>query len=189
LGETSSGFIAGAGAGVCQTVVMGPCTFIITAVVTAAEKNISITGKIKETWKSGGAKAFYPGGTAIALRQATNWASRQGFTEAFRGQFKKRFHDGSDMDKLSLVEEAACGILGGALSTWNQPFEVARIHMQAGANEGKPKQHIGQVFKTILANEGPRALFAGIVPRIGLAVWQTLFMVTGAKLIKERLPW
>jgi hypothetical protein len=27
---------------------------------------------------------FYPGGTAIAFRQATNWASRQGFTDAVR---------------------------------------------------------------------------------------------------------
>jgi hypothetical protein len=35
---------------------------------------------------SHGVKGFYPGGTAIAFRQATNWASRQGFTEGVRSR-------------------------------------------------------------------------------------------------------
>jgi hypothetical protein len=32
--------------------------------------------------------ALQSGGTAIAFRQATNWASRQGFTEFVRARFK-----------------------------------------------------------------------------------------------------
>lgn len=39
-----------------------------------------------ETWAKKGFKGFYPGGTAIAFRQASNWASRQGFTDAIRIQ-------------------------------------------------------------------------------------------------------
>ena len=31
----------------------------------------------------------------------------------------------------------------------------------------------------------PRGLFQGVVPRWGLGVWQTLFMVTGPKLVKD----
>ena len=34
---------------------------------------------------------------------------------------------------------------------------------------------------------GVGGLFRGIVPRIGLGIWQTLFMVTGAKMVKETL--
>jgi|TARA_B110000114_G_scaffold110837_1_gene116416 hypothetical protein len=30
-------------------------------------------------------------------------------------------------------------------------------------------------------------LFRGVAPRIGLGIWQTLFMVTGAKLIKDEM--
>ena len=30
-------------------------------------------------------------------------------------------------------------------------------------------------------------LFRGIAPRIGLGIWQTLFMVTGAKIVKDEL--
>ena len=57
-------------------------------------------------------QGFYPGGTAIAFRQMTNWASRQGFTEAVRGQFKLRLH-GSKSAKLTKTEEVGSGILGG----------------------------------------------------------------------------
>lgn len=80
--DTSSGFVAGAGGGICQTVVMGPCTYIVTALVTNAGKTLeegSSTGgvegrrglaegrrrrakgggalqKVAEVWKSQGLK-------------------------------------------------------------------------------------------------------------------------------------
>ena len=62
-------------------------------------------------------QGFYPGGTAIAIRQMTNWASRQGFTEAVRDQFKLRMH-GSKKARLSKAEEVASGIIGGAALLW-----------------------------------------------------------------------
>ena len=37
----------------------------------------------------------------------------------------------------------------------------------------------------IVKEDGALGLFKGIVPRIGLGVWQTLFMVTGAKMVKD----
>ena len=50
----------------------------------------SVVGK---TWGEKGIKGFYPGGSAIAMRQATNWASRQGFTEFFRSKMAVLRHD------------------------------------------------------------------------------------------------
>ena len=185
--ETLAGFAAGAGGGVCQTVVMGPCTFLVTAAVTG-EGKVSVTQKAAEVWAKQGIKGFYPGGTAIAFRQATNWASRQGITEFIRSQMKVRLHGDKDA-KLTVPQEACAGILGGALSTWNQPFEVARIQMQSAANEGKPKENLLQVLRTVVRNDGVAGLFQGIVPRIGLGVWQTLFMVTGAKLLRQYMVW
>lgn len=44
-----------------------------------------------------------------------------------------------------------------------------------------------QVFQGIVKTEGAGGLFKGIIPRIGLGIWQTLFMVTGAKLLKQYL--
>jgi len=184
--ETATGFASGAGAGVCQVGVMGPCTFLVTAVVTG-DKNASVVEKSREVWAKEGIKGFYPGGTAIAFRQATNWASRQGFTELLRGRAKIIFH-GKDDAKLTVAQEAMCGIIGGALSCWNHPFEVARIEMQAAAASGQERLNLVQVIKMIVKEQGAKGLFQGIVPRIGLGIWQTLFMVTGAKLIKQYMP-
>ncbi len=61
---------------------MGPCTFLVTAMVTnTSGKDKGAASIVKEAWQKNGIKGFYPGGTAIAFRQATNWASRQGFTD------------------------------------------------------------------------------------------------------------
>ncbi|OQR83879.1 Mitochondrial Carrier (MC) Family [Achlya hypogyna] len=185
VGETATGFIAGAGGGVCQVVVMGPCTFLVTAAVNG-DKSISTTQRIKSVYGQHGLKGFYPGGTAIAFRQATNWASRQGFTEIIRNQFKLAFHNDPNA-KLTVAQEAGAGVLGGALSCWNHPFEVARIQMQTAAERGEPKQNMMQVFKTVVKENGYAGLFKGIIPRVGLGIWQTLFMVTGAKLVKQAL--
>merc|ERR1719453_2805126 len=180
----ASGLLAGAGAGVAQTTVMGPCTFIVTATVTGS-KDLNVGNLIATTWKEKGLKGFYPGGTAIAFRQASNWASRQGFTEFFRTKIAVAKY-GDPKAKLTKGDEAMSGVLGGTFSTWNQPFEVARIQMQAAAAAGETNQPgmVG-VMGNIVKDQGPMGLFKGIVPRIGLGVWQTLFMVTGAKILKE----
>jgi len=185
FGPTLTGFVAGAVGGVCQVVTMGPCTFLVTGAVTG-DKSISTLQRTKNVMRQHGWKGFYPGGTALALRQATNWASRQGFTEWVRVRLKILFH-GDANAKLTVPQEAVAGIIGGAMACWNHPVEVARIQMQSAADRGEPKQNIVQVFQTVLKQQGVRGLFKGIVPRILLGIWQTLFMVTGAKVVKQIL--
>lgn len=41
LSPTLSGILAGAGGGVCQVSIMGPCTYLVTAVV-LGDKNTSV---------------------------------------------------------------------------------------------------------------------------------------------------
>ena len=168
-------------------VVLGPCTFLVTAAVTG-DKSITMGQRIASVWAKEGVKGFYPGGVALAFRQSTNWASRQGFTELIRGQLRVLFHK-DEKAKLTVGQEALAGIIGGAVSCWNHPFEVARIQMQATAAEGKdgPKSGMVKVMSTIVKEQGVQGLFKGITPRILLGAWQTLFMVTGAKLIKQYL--
>ena len=69
------------------------------------------------TWREKGLLGFYPGGSAIAARQASNWASRVGFTEGARGLVATVVH-GKGHHRLSVREEAAAGIIGGVLSCW-----------------------------------------------------------------------
>lgn len=153
-------------------------------------KDVSVIGKAKSVWAAQGIKGFYPGGVALAFRQSSNWASRQGFTEFIRDKAKKyRAAPGSDYSKHKLTksDEAMCGLTGGVLSTWNQPFEVARIEAQAAASEGRPSISMVESMKNIVKESGPGGLYKGIVPRMCLGAWQTLFMVTGAKIVKEQI--
>jgi hypothetical protein len=53
MSETFTGFVSGAGGGVCQTVVMGPCTFLVTAAVTG-DKSVSTWQKAQEVYKAKG---------------------------------------------------------------------------------------------------------------------------------------
>lgn len=181
-----AGALAGAGGGCCQTVIMGPCTYLVTGRVTG-DPNEGSMQRIKRTYAASGIKGFYPGGTAIALRQMTNWASRQGFTEAVRSQFKVRLHGSKDA-KLSKPQEVGAGVIGGILACWNHPLEVARIEMQARGDQGQKSMSILQVFSMIVKEQGPSGLFKGIVPRMMLGIWQTLFMVVGVKLVKDVMP-
>lgn len=34
---------------------------------------------------------------------------------------------------------------------------------------------------------GFSGLFKGVIPRVGLGIWQTLFMVTAAKIVREHM--
>ena len=181
-----AGLGAGAGGGVCQVAVMGPCTFLVTGAVTNEGAKISTLERVRKTWAANGVKGFYPGGTAIAFRQATNWASRQGFTEGVRERFKVLLH-GDASAKLTKGEEVGAGVIGGTLACWNHPFEVARIEAQARAAAGQPALSMPGVMRLVVAESGVTGLFTGLVPRVMLGIWQTLFMVTGAKLVKDAL--
>lgn len=246
VNKTTAGFIAGACGGVCQSLVMTPCTFFITASI---DKQISYTQKIKSIIKKSGVSTLYKGNMAMCLRQGTNWASRQGITEFVRNQMLQRKkkqtveHElgigvgGSDKNRknelyqqnknkrqnsntddvitskevkgvkevkeikgekgeegeketkaltLTTQEEILCGVIGGALSVWNNPFDVIRVYMQSNANKNI-KMHFFQSFVNLYKEGGVMVLYKGVIPRCLLCIWQTLFMVTGVKIINNYL--
>merc|ERR1711865_862783 len=185
IGGVAAGFVAGAGGGICQVSVMGPCTFMVTALVTGSAKG-GVLQFASKTWAEMGVKGFYPGGSAIAFRQATNWASRQGFTDAVRSVMLSTT-GGNGQGKLTVGQEVCSGMLGGMLACWNHPFEVARIEMQARAAAGESKKSMVKVLTDVHKESGIQGLFQGVIPRIGLGIWQTLFMVTGANLVRDAM--
>jgi hypothetical protein len=189
MNPTLAGFVAGAGGGICQVSVMGPCTFLVTAMVTNTGSKKSLGSFMSEAWNKNGIKGFYPGGTAIAFRQATNWASRQGFTDAVRGVMLRTFHDPKNNPdaKLTVGQEVMSGMLGGFLACWNHPFEVARIEAQARAAAGQTPKSMVRVLRDVHAEYGAAGLFQGLFPRVCLGIWQTLFMVTGANIVRQYL--
>lgn len=77
------GFVAGACGGACQAVVMTPCSLLVTAAAAGAGGgNVKVAAR--DIYERKGLAGLYRGSRAVAARQATNWASRQGFTELVR---------------------------------------------------------------------------------------------------------
>lgn len=70
------------------------------------------------------------------------------------------------------------------LSTWNQPFEVLRIEAQAAAARGQASKTLLETCNLIIKENGVAGLFQGIIPRMGLCISQTLFMVTLPYILK-----
>jgi hypothetical protein len=187
IGDGPAALIGGFGGGVAQVAVIGPCSLLVTAAVhadkSAGANAPSVMQQVSSTYKSHGIKGFYRGGLPLTLRQGSNWASRQFLTELVRKALKDRKEDPSQ--SLSNMEEAFSGIVGGALSTWNQPFEVLRIEAQSHAAKGLPARTFTETYQHILAESGWKGFFRGIIPRVGLCVTQTLFMVTIPHVMKK----
>lgn len=71
-----------------------------------------------------GIRGVNKGVNAVALRQITGWSSRMGISKAAEGPIR-RLRGKSKTDQLTMGEKIAASTIGGALSCWNQPFEVS----------------------------------------------------------------
>jgi len=159
--------------GVVQAIVMTPAGMIFTSLNVNKDQPgfendnaISVTRRIIA---EKGLKGMFVGGKPMALRQASNWASRSCFTEIARTSLR--------MSEFGLLGEIGSGVIGGLGSCWNTPIETARVHMQKDASAGREPKTFGQYTKDIYEEEGVPGLFRGVTPRGVQAIWQTVFMV------------
>lgn len=70
-----------------------------------------------------GIRGVNKGVNAVALRQITGWSSRIGISRLAESQIRVLRGKAPDQ-KLSMGEKIGASTIGGALSCWNQPFEV-----------------------------------------------------------------
>lgn len=173
------GFISGAGGGAAQALVMGPTSLIVTACVAASNSgdgDVSALEVVQRIIKERGVSGLYRGAPAVAMRQASNWASRQGFTEFVRPRIPIE----------GVAGELLAGCIGGTLSAWNTPFEVARIESQSTIVDGAGKKEGKSLVATMsdIVNErGVGGLYVGLIPRAYQACYQTLFLVCVPRLL------
>ena len=165
------GFLAGAAGGASQAVVMAPCSLLVTAATAETGRGESVSVMARRIWKQGGVASVYRGAGAVAARQASNWASRQGLTELIRPL----------VSAPGPLGEVVSGCLAGCLSAWNTPFEVARIEAQASAYVGgsvaAPGRGLWATLRQLKRERGTGGLFCGLGPRMCQACYQTVFMV------------
>lgn len=138
--------------------------------------NVSALKIAKQVIEEQGVSGLYRGSSAVAMRQATNWCSRQGITEFVRARVPVE----------GAMGEIMSGCIGGALSSWNTPLEVARIEAQSklGAGEKMQGKSLVATIQEIVDKRGFCALYVGLIPRACQACYQTLFLVTVPRLMK-----
>ena len=172
--------VRGAAGGAAQALAMGPCTCVLTAATLGAAGGAGAGGEgvARVALRLLATGGLFVGTGAVAARQMTNWASRQGLTELCRGPL--------GLASAGVAGEIAAGVLGGVGSCWNTPLETARVAMQREAAERareakgallpKPPT-IGETLAKLYHERGVPGLFRGVTPRAIQAAWQTLWMV------------
>ena len=158
--------------GVAQAVVMTPAGMVFTTLQHRRATRRPNDGKEKDTaWtvtsqllRDRGVGGLYAGAGPMCWRQATNWASRAGFTEVARTAW--------GWSKWGVAGELTSGVVGGLVSCWN-----TRILAQRDSSMGKTPKPIVEYWRDTIQTDGYAALFRGVTPRALQSVWQTTFMV------------
>lgn len=182
----SSGIMGGISGGLVQAyATMGFCTCMKTVEIT--RQKTAGSGAIpqsswsvfKDIYRAEGIRGINKGVNAVAIRQMTNWGSRFGLSRLVEEGIRKVTNKTNPEDKLTALEKITASAIGGGLSAWNQPIEVIRVEMQSKkVDPDRPKNlTVGKTFKYIYGSNGIKGLYRGVTPRIGLGVWQTVFMV------------
>lgn len=194
----ASNFLSGIGGGMIgglaqAYLTMGFCTCMKTVEITRS-KQAAVPGVaqqtsfqvFKEIYKKEGIRGINKGVNAVAIRQCTNWGSRFGFARLAEDLIKNVSGKSKD-EKLSGFEKIFASAIGGGLSAWNQPIEVIRVEMQSKTNDpNRPKNlNVLGAAKYIYSNNGFTGLYRGVTPRIGLGIWQTIFMVGFGDMARE----
>jgi Mitochondrial carrier protein len=105
----------------------------------------------------------------MCIRQATNWASRSGFTEIARTSLH--------LHQYGIIGEIGAGIIGGVGSCWNTPIETIRVYTHRDVSQGIKVKTIPEYWNSIVDEYGYQGLFRGVTPRAMQAIWQTVFLV------------
>ncbi|CAG98176.1 Yhm2p [Kluyveromyces lactis] len=193
LNNFGAGIMGGVSGGVAQAyLTMGFCTCMKTVEITkhksaAAGAKQSSWAAFKEIYNKEGIRGINKGVNAVAIRQMTNWGSRFGFSRLVEEGLRKFTGKTNPDDKLTALEKIFASAIGGGLSAWNQPIEVIRVEMQSKTNDpNRPKDlTVGKAFRYIYQSNGVKGLYRGVTPRIGLGIWQTVFMVGCGDIARE----
>lgn len=128
---TVCGVLGGISGGIAQSyLTMGMTTCMKTVEVTRTKigaQGARVPGTMEMFFsilREKGIRGVNRGVNAVALRQVTGWSSRIGISR-FAEESIRSITGKSEKEKLKFGEKILASTIGGALSCWNQPFEVS----------------------------------------------------------------
>jgi len=163
--KASEDFVAGLGAGFTEAFLWTTPTERLKVlrqndIRSGLNRYASLPSAIQTVRAEHGIRGLYAGIGACGIRQA----SGVGVRFAVYGRVKELL----TTDPPQIWQSAlAGGITGCASTAMNHPIDVVKTRIEAQDGAGKKEYtHTVQAFQSILKNEGPKALYRGIAPRM-----------------------
>ncbi|KAH8273594.1 hypothetical protein KR018_002669 [Drosophila ironensis] len=180
-------FAAGAMAGICSALVTVPSDRIKVLLQTQTVSNgpLLYHGTLDtaaKLYRQGGIRSLFKGTCACILRD-----SPTGFyfvTYEFLQDLARQRSQTKQISTTSTILSG--GTAGIVFWTLAVPFDVLKSRLQS-APEGTYKHGIRSVFRDLMATEGPRALFRGILPILLRAFPSTAAVFFGVELANDFL--
>eukprot|EP00882_Tetradesmus_deserticola_P003923 GHRQ01004148.1.p1 GENE.GHRQ01004148.1~~GHRQ01004148.1.p1 ORF type:complete len:311 (+),score=141.45 GHRQ01004148.1:882-1814(+) len=176
-------FLAGAISGVAEGVTIQPLEMLKTRFQINQGAHLRIIPTVKEIIAEGGVRQLYRGGAPEILGLIPRATAALSTLEFSRRLFRS-WHDGQLPAPYAYLSGALCGVTEGVVFA---PFQVIKVRLMA-------KEHLGRYansmhcLQQVLQQEGPSALFIGLVPTLYRnCIWNCLYYGTMHR-IEQQLP-
>ena len=156
-------FVSGAMAGACEAVLITPLETVKVQMQTARADHVALGARAMATrlWQTDGLAALYAGLGATVCKHTAHSC-------VYFGVFRATQPSARAAGRSQIRGDLTAGFTAGvAAGTVNNPFDVVKTRQQAAALQkaagtaGRPNASTMACLRTILMEEGLRALFAG----------------------------
>ncbi|XP_017859144.1 PREDICTED: congested-like trachea protein [Drosophila arizonae] len=179
-------FIAGAGAGICSALVTVPSdrikVLLQTQPVTGPVMYNGLIDTALKLYRQGGIRSLFKGTCACVLRDSPTGVYFVIY-EALQDLARRHSKTGSITPTSTIFAGGMAGIAFWSLAV---PFDVLKSRLQS-APEGTYQHGIRSVFKELMAKEGPKALYRGVLPILIRAFPSTAAVFVGVELANDLL--
>jgi solute carrier family 25 phosphate transporter 23/24/25/41 len=166
--ETTKFLLAGAVAGIISRTVVSPLEVVATAQMVGGG-NKGLVGELSSLFQAEGMKGFFKGNGANCLKVAPTRGMQFFAFEKFKLKLvewkreRRGLPDDAEVSLSPLERLVAGGFAGMVASSMVYPIEVVKtmLTLYPGKYAG-----IGAAFRAVLAEVGPKGLYAGLTPTL-----------------------
>ncbi|XP_030561352.1 mitochondrial magnesium exporter 1 [Drosophila novamexicana] len=179
-------FIAGVGAGICSALVTVPTdrikVLLQTQPVTGPVMYNGMLDTAIKLYRQGGLRSLFKGTCACVLRDSPTGVYFVVY-EGLQDLARRRSATGQISPTSTIFAGGTAGIAFWSLAV---PFDVLKSRLQS-APEGTYTHGIRSVFRELMATEGPKALYRGVLPILIRAFPSTAAVFVGVELANDVL--
>ncbi|KAH8409948.1 hypothetical protein KR009_001701 [Drosophila setifemur] len=180
-------FVAGALAGICSALVTVPSDRIkvLLQTQTVSSGPLLYNGTMDtavKLYRQGGIRSLFKGTCACILRDSPTGIYFVTY-EFLQDLARKKSPTGQISTSSTILSGGTAGVVFWTLAV---PFDVLKSRLQS-APEGTYRHGIRSVFRSLMATEGPKALFRGILPIVIRAFPSTAAVFFGVELANDFL--